>query len=217
MRNKISFLHAPLWILVGALLWISSVRTIAAGPREGKVETVVLMRHGEKTPEERGQLSCKGLNRALALPDVLIKRYGRPDFIFAPNPSSQKEGANGTLYSYVRPLVTIEPTAIRLGLPVDTQIGYNEIARLQKELLEPKYAGSLIFVAWEHKFLYQFARRMLSSHGKDPSVVPQWPGTDYDTLYVLRIERSGETPEVTFEAAKEMLDGTLSDTCPGIQ
>jgi hypothetical protein len=216
MRNKISFVHSPSWILVAALLWISGVSALAARPREGNVETVVLMRHGEKTPEERGQLSCKGLNRALALPDVLIKRYGRPDFIFAPNPSSQKEGANGTLYSYVRPLVTIEPTAIRLGLPVDTQIGYNEIGRLQKELLKPEYAGSLIFVAWEHKFLYQFARRMLSSHGKDASVVPQWPGTDYDTIYVLRIDRSRETPELTFESAKEMLDGSLSDACPTI-
>jgi len=86
----------------------------------------VLLRHGEKPPGGLGQLTCKGLNRALALPSVLIGRYGKPDFIYAPNPSMQvKDGRILPTYSYVRPLATIEPTAIRLGMPVNTQIGSN--------------------------------------------------------------------------------------------
>ena len=52
-------------------------------------ETIVLLRHGEKPPTGLGQLTCKGLNRALALPSLLIGRYGKPDFIYAPNPSVQ--------------------------------------------------------------------------------------------------------------------------------
>ena len=46
-------------------------------------ETIVLLRHGEKPPTGLGQLTCKGLNRALALPSLLIGRYGKPDFIYA--------------------------------------------------------------------------------------------------------------------------------------
>jgi hypothetical protein len=31
-----------------------------------------------------------GLNRALALPQVLTKRYGTPDYLFAPDARQQK-------------------------------------------------------------------------------------------------------------------------------
>ena len=41
-------------------------------------ETIVAIRHAEKPPTSLGQLTCKGLNRALALPKVLIPRYGKP-------------------------------------------------------------------------------------------------------------------------------------------
>jgi len=40
------------------------------------VETIVFVRHGEKPANDLGQLTFQGLNRALALPDVLIKKYG---------------------------------------------------------------------------------------------------------------------------------------------
>lgn len=49
-------------------------------------ETLIFVRHGEKPADNSGQLTCKGLNRALALPDVLLNRYGKPDFIFAAGP-----------------------------------------------------------------------------------------------------------------------------------
>jgi hypothetical protein len=37
-------------------------------------ETLIFVRHGEKPANDSGQLTCKGLNRALALPDVLLDR-----------------------------------------------------------------------------------------------------------------------------------------------
>ena len=48
------------------------------------VERIVCIRHGEKPAKDLGQLDCQGLNRALALPKVLISHYGKADFIFAP-------------------------------------------------------------------------------------------------------------------------------------
>ena len=82
-------------------------------------ETIVVLRHGEKAVGGLGQLNCMGLNRSLALPKLLIGRFGRADAIFAPNPASRvRENSFSTRsYSYVRPLATIEPTAIQLGLP----------------------------------------------------------------------------------------------------
>ena len=214
--RKMNFLRSYLRAAVAAMLCVFCMSAgFDAAKAQGSGETIVLIRHGEKPPGGLGQLTCKGLNRALALPDLLVKRYGTPDFIYAPNPSVQvKDGHDQPTFSYVRPLATIEPTAIRLGMPVNTQIGYSDIGALQTELTQPAHANSLIFVAWEHLMLYQFARQMLQSGGKDPSVVPEWPQSDYDTIYVFHIAKSGDGRQMTFKIEKEMLDNSLKDSCP---
>src|SRR5436305_74785 len=82
------------------------------------IETIVIMRHAEKPPGGLGQLTCQGLNRAIALPKVLNSKFGKPDFIFAPNPAVQvNEGGGKGKFYYVRPLATIEPTAISYSMP----------------------------------------------------------------------------------------------------
>jgi hypothetical protein len=203
-------------VLLGCLL--ANLQFSAAQTPPAAGETIVLLRHGEKPPGGLGQLTCKGLNRALALPSLLIGRYGKPNFIYAPNPSEQVDDGNPVpTYSYVRPLATIEPTAIRLGMPVNTQIGFLDIAGLEKELLQPAYAHSLIFVAWEHIKLYDFAKQMLQSYGNAATPLPEWPNSDYDTIYVFHIVRSGAgAPRATLDIQHEGLTN-LSDTCPGPQ
>jgi hypothetical protein len=52
--------------------------------------TIVIVRHGEKPAQGLGQLSCRGLNRSLALAPVLLSRYGTPVAIYAPNPAVKK-------------------------------------------------------------------------------------------------------------------------------
>ena len=177
-------------------------------------ETIVAIRHGEKPANGLGQLTCKGLNRALALPRVLVPRFGKPDAIYAPDPAEQVNDRSTKQYSYVRPLVTIEPTAIALGMPVNAQIGYTHIAELQSELTAPANAKALIFVAWEHEKLNEFAEQMLRKYGRDPSVVPDWPNDDYDRIYVFKIAQKQGQPELTFSVEHEDLNGSLSDTCP---
>lgn len=177
-------------------------------------ETIVAIRHGEKPPGGLGQLTCRGLNRALALPKILVSRYGKPDAIYAPDPADEVNDGGHNRYSYVRPLMTIEPTAIALGMPVNAQIGFTEIAKLQSELTSPSYANALIFVAWEHLKLNQFAQQMLKSYGDDPSAVPDWPNSDYDRIYIFKITRDRDKPTLTFKVEQEGLNGSLSDTCP---
>ena len=199
--------RATMGVVVAAFFCLGGAVAVA------QVETIVAVRHGEKPPTGLGQLTCKGLNRALALPKVLA-RYGRPDLIYAPNPAEQVSDHSNTMYSYVRPLITIEPTAIQLGMPVNAQIGLTDIAELQKELTQPANAHALIFVAWEHSKLNQFAKQMVKSYGKDPSVVPDWPNDDYDRIYVFKITQGRGKPELTFTVDHEHLDGSLSDHCP---
>ena len=59
------------------------------------IETVVLIRHGEKPAKGLGLLTCKGLNRALLLPDFFATNFNRPDHIFAPNPSVRASEIHG--------------------------------------------------------------------------------------------------------------------------
>ena len=184
-------------------------------------ETIVVLRHGEKAVDGLGQLNCMGLNRSLALPKVLIGRFGRAHAIFSPSPAFQmKESAlsGKSYYSYVRPLATIEPTAIQLGLPVDTQLPFKDIDGLQSAVTAPVYANSTVFIAWEHKYAYDFARQMLHTYGLDRSQVPPWPSDDFDTLYVFRITQAagGGKATMTFSVQREGLTGSLSATCPSV-
>ncbi len=174
-------------------------------------ETLVCIRHGEKPRGGLGQLSCRGLNRALALPDMLLKKYGRPQFVFAPNPTQKVDTKTG--YYYVRPLATIEPTAIRCGLPVNTEFGFREIKGLEKELRKPAYQNATVFVAWEHVLLDDFAKAMVKHHGGELAQVPDWPENDYDTIFVFKITKDAGRESFTFTVDHEGLNN-LSDTCP---
>jgi hypothetical protein len=180
------------------------------GSDDTNPETIVAIRHGEKPAGGLGNLNCKGLRRALALPDVLLSKYGKPDFIFAPNPIERGDGAQ---YNYVRPLVTIEPTAIRCELPVNTDFGYTQIDDLAIELRKADYQHALIFLAWEHGQLEKLAKLLVAWYGGNPSQVPYWSDRDYDTIFVFRIFRQDGRNVLVFNTDHEALNN-LSDSCP---
>src|SRR5580698_5113201 len=177
-------------------------------------ETIVAIRHAEKPPTSLGQLTCRGLNRALALPKVLIPRYGKPDRIYAPDPGTRIGQLGNLSYSYVRPLMTIEPIAIQLEMPVNALIGFKNVGQLRRELMASENANSVIYLAWEHVYLNQFAKGLLKAYGKDPSVVPDWPNDEYDRIYIFRIREVDGKKDLTFSVEQQGLTGTLSDKCP---
>jgi hypothetical protein len=178
-------------------------------------ETIVAIRHAEKPPTSLGQLTCKGLNRALALPKALIPRYGKPNRIYAPDPGTRIGQLGNLSYSYVRPLMTIEPIAIQLEMPVNALIGFKNVGQLRRQILAPENANSVIYLAWEHVYLNQFAKGLLKAYGKDPSVVPDWPNDEYDRIYVFQIKDAGKKKELTFSVEQQGLTASLSDKCPG--
>jgi len=171
--------------------------------------SIIIVRHGEKTALGLGQLSCRGLNRSLALAPVLLSRYGNPVAIYAPNPAVKKID-KGVSYAYVRPLATIEPLAIRAGLPVNIDFGMADITQLAEALLA-QTEGTQV-VAWEHHFAEKLAKHLLTALGDNPIEVPNWSDTDFDSIYVVHVTGSGKNRHASFAHENEGLND-LSDNC----
>ncbi|QIE95494.1 histidine phosphatase family protein [Pantoea stewartii] len=166
--------------------------------------TFVFFRHGEKPDNASGQLTCKGLNRALKLPRVLLSRYGNPDALYASAPKEDKTGSS------LRPLSTLIPLAVQVSQPVILRFHADKPNKLVADLLAEK-AVPLTFISWEHKNLVTAARRLVEKTGGDAGQVPDWPATDFDSVYVVKIDDNQHFK--SFKQDAEGLNGVSSD-CP---
>jgi hypothetical protein len=205
--------HMTANVLIYRLAAIA-VLALAAAPAAAapSQQTIVFTRHAEKPAAGLGLIDCQGLNRALALPRVLAAKFGRPDAIFAPDPH-QRVRDHGHDYNYVRPLATIVPTAVHFERPITTAFGYKDVVGLRRELTRRRYHDMLVFVAWEHAFLVKVVRQLVADLGGDAGLVPDWAGSDFDGLYVLRITRDGGRRSVAFTRETQGLDGRPA-ACP---
>ena len=90
-------------------------------------------------------------------------------------------------FAYIRPLATIEPTAIRLSLPVCTDFRDKDIVGLQHELTKQQYHNERTHICrlGAHE-LARMVQDFVAAFGGNPPEVSEWPGDDYDSLYVLR-------------------------------
>lgn len=128
-----------------------------------------------------------------------------------PNPAIKKDD-KGVSYAYVRPLATIEPLAIRVGLPVIIDQSMTEITPLATKLLERK--DGIQIVVWEHHWAEKLARQLLVSAGGNPDEVPRWSDADFDSLFVIRLsDGSSGNRQATFAQERQGLEH-LSDLCP---
>lgn len=211
----------PALPLLGALLALASSaaslpppEAASAAPSSDSRPTVIaLVRHGEKPEAGLGMINCQGLNRALALPPVLSRLVGPPDSAIAPNPGSTKKD-RGTAYSYNRPLLTLAPSAVAAGIPVDATIAWNDAGALAAELASPRHEGKTVYVAWEHHLALVAVRELFSRLGSDPAALPaKWADDDFDSVYVITIERRAGKRQARFERADQNLAG-LPTACP---
>ena len=173
--------------------------------------TIVIVRHGEKPEQGLGQLTCRGLNRALGLAPVLLSRYGKPVAIYAPNPAAKKMD-KGVAYAYVRPLATIEPLAVRVGLPVNVDWGMAEIGPLA-DALQARTEGTQV-VAWEHHYAEKLAKHLLEIAGGNPAEVPVWDDADFDSIYVVRISGQDKQRKAVFAHENEGLNNQPANCSP---
>ncbi len=193
--------------LILAALLVSAVGVTDARAQQ----TIVFFRHGEKPAGGYGQLTCQGLNRALALPDVLNAKFGKPHFLYVPNPAVKIPDPAGSFY-YVRPLATIEPTAIRFGLSVNTNYGYSDVVGLESRLITVDKANTTIFVSWEHAYLVKVVQNIMNHYGGG-AVVPPWTTGDYDALYIVHVDYLNGSIHAQFQRDQEGLNNRLT-TCP---
>lgn len=177
-------------------------------------DTFVFMRHAEKPAAGLGQLSCRGLNRALALPTVLEKRFGKPTALFAPNPGERFKD-HGIAYNYIRPLATIEPSAIRLAMPVNTDFGVTQTAKLQAALIANLHhrTGTMTWIAWEHSKIPGIVRGLIEHYQGNPKLVPRWQDDDFDSVYIVTLQHDKKLTTVHFSIEKQGLNGQ-SEQCP---
>lgn len=152
------------------------------------VETILFIRHGEKPINGLGQLSCRGMNRSLSLPNVILTKFGTPDFLVAPNPVIQKED-KGISYNYLRPLVTLEPLAIKTSKNINLTCGYNEIDCVSALLLTKEYDNKTVLIAWEHHNIEDIIKK-ISDIKSNNLRIPNWENDDFDTIYVLTIDKN---------------------------
>ena len=134
---------------------------------------VVIIRHGEKPADKSDggdNLSCQGLNRALQLPAVLIKKIGKPDYTYVPALKLDKNTAHSRMFQ------TITPFAVKYDLTINSKYDESEPNDVAKSVL--KKSGTVLMV-WEHSAIPDLATAL----GVDNP--PKWKGADFDSMWIL--------------------------------
>ncbi|WP_085637766.1 MULTISPECIES: histidine phosphatase family protein [unclassified Pseudomonas] len=185
-----------------------------AQPVDG-TQTLVFLRHAEKPAGGLGQLNCQGLNRALELSTLLPEKFGKADYVFAANPTRNvEEGELDNTYSYIRPLMTISPAAIRLGLPVNIEFSANDTSDLARELIDDKYHNATIYTAWSHGYLPELINKVAGKAvGERQTITNDWDAGDFDSLYVLTLTWHNGKASLQSHSYKQGLDNGKA-TCP---
>lgn len=209
-----AYVALPSLLAVSALFLSLESSESRAQPADG-TQTLVFLRHAEKPEGGLGQLNCQGLNRAIDLSTLLPEKFGKADYVFAANPTRNvEEGELDNSYSYIRPLMTISPAAIKLGLPVNIEFSANDTSDLARELLDEKYHNSTIYTAWSHGYLPELINKVAGNAvGERQKITDDWAGDDFDSLYVLTLKWQNGKASLQSHIYKQGLDNG-KDTCP---
>ncbi|WP_064117661.1 hypothetical protein [Pseudomonas fluorescens] len=209
-----AYVALPSLLAVSALFLSLESSESRAQPVDG-TQTLVFLRHAEKPEGGLGQLNCQGLNRAIDLSTLLPEKFGKADYVFAANPTRNvEEGELDNSYSYIRPLMTISPAAIKLGLPVNIEFSANDTSDLARELLEDKYHNSTIYTAWSHGYLPELINKVAGKAvGEKQNITDDWAGNDFDSLYVLTLTWHNGKASLQSHSYKQGLDHG-KETCP---
>ena len=209
-----AYVALPSLLAMSALFLSLESSESRAQPVDG-TQTLIFLRHGEKPAGGLGQLNCQGLNRAIELSTLLPERFGKADYVFAANPTRNvEEGELDNAYSYIRPLMTISPAAIKLGLPVNIEFSANDTSDLARELIADKYHNSTIYTAWSHGYLPELINKVAGKAvGEKQKITEDWASSDYDSLYVLTLTWHNGKASLQSHSYKQGLDNGKV-TCP---
>ncbi|MGY1447000.1 histidine phosphatase family protein [Pseudomonas chlororaphis] len=209
-----SYVFFPALLLTSGLLLSLESSESRAQPVDG-TQTLVFLRHAEKPAGGLGQLNCQGLNRAIDLASLLPEKFGKANYVFAANPTRNvEEGELDNSYSYIRPLMTISPSAIKLGLPVNIEFSANDTSELADELLHDRYHNSIIYTAWSHGYLPELINKVArEAVGEKRTITDDWASNDFDSLYVLTLTWHNGKATLDSRSYKQGLDNG-EESCP---
>ncbi len=148
--------------------------------------TIYFFRHGEK-PDKGDNLSCQGENRALALPAVVKKIVGIPDYTFIPALTSGKSTTPSRMFQ------TVTPTAVMYNLKLNSSHAETDSLQMAADL---KTRKGHVLVVWEHTSIAPIVRAL-----GVPNFDKKWHGDDFDTIWIVTITNG----VATFSKDKEGL------------
>lgn len=162
----------------------------STAPAAGK--KIVIIRHGEK-PDDGDNLSCKGLNRAMQLPQVLYSKFGLPAAVYVPSIHSGKKTSTARMYQ------TIVPFAVKYNLSINSKFDVDDAEGLAGAL---KQNEGTSLVIWEHKNINDIATAL----GVQQKL--KWEAGDFDSIWIVTLAAGGAT--ITMDK-----EGLLpKDACP---
>ena len=161
------------------LYHLNPVHPKAPPAPKGPLLQIVIIRHGEK-PTAGDNLSPEGLERALALPEVLNNLLPRPPhFTYVPCIGTDKEDT-----TRVRMMQTVLPYAVQHNLTINSDFAPDEIKPLVKQLRRQRGTALLV---WEHHNIVNIAAALKI---EEPQV---WPNDDFDSIWTITF--SGRSPK----------------------
>jgi hypothetical protein len=158
---------------------------------------VVIIRHGEK-PDSGNNLSCKGLNRALALPPVLDTVTGKPDYTYVPTINVGKKTSSDRMFQ------TVTPFAVQQNLNINSNYKEDKTTDAANDVLTKT---GMVLMVWEHSNIPPLAKA-LGVPGK-----LSWHGKDFDSIWIIDFVSTKKGLKFkSFSVKQENINP--SDTCP---
>ena len=131
---------------------------------------VVIIRHAEKPTSGGDNLSCQGQNRATRLPEIITKKFGKPDYIYVPALKSAKSTAHSRMFQ------TATPLAIKYDIAINSKYSETDYADIANSVF--KKTGTVLIV-WSHSEIPALAEALGLSDA------PDWQKQDFDGVWVL--------------------------------
>jgi hypothetical protein len=165
-------------------------------------ETVYIVRHAEAHPQgsfDDGNYVGTGQWRALALPSALQGKIN-PTQVYSVDPGTPAQGSQSasglSVWSYVRPSLTVEPYAIAYNLPYRLAEGFDWDSGPSTSgffFNGGRLSNASVLLAWEHARIPLTVNALISSYfpqGGAPTA-PDWPDNDYDTVWTVTLDGQG--------------------------
>lgn len=163
----------------------------------------VIIPEVETINDEHNIVTCKGLNRAIALSNEIIRLYPKVNLFFIPSNYNVE---------YLPSLLTIEPSIIPWGL-----YPHSSGHTLQDTIdyfATKFFHGRVTIISYPTNVITDLVRGLYQKLGGDPNDIPSQSEVDHDFIYEITNDPKKHSP--VFRLYLQHLN-SLPDICPGFE